>query len=100
MIMNRFLMLVTSIAALGSAGGQALAQPATLPVSAMQPQLSALDTQIQGDSAAIQQDKLAMERDRNSPTLLLKDRHQLFLDTEVQENHRGTDERTEDTGRW
>ena len=98
--MNRFLTLVTCVAALGFAGGPALAQPATLPVSAMQPQLSALDTEIQGDSAAIQQDKLNMDRHQNNPMLLLKDRHQLYLDTEVQENHRGTYERTEDTGRW
>ena len=98
--MNRFLMLVTCFAALGSAGSQTLAQPGSTPVSAMQPQLSALDTQIQADSAAIQQDKLAMDRDRNSPMLLLKDRHQLFLDTEIQENHRGTYERIEDTGKW
>lgn len=99
--MRRFLMLVTSIGALGFAASQALAQPGSIAAStAAQPQLSALDTEIQADSAAIRQDKLQMDRDRDSPELYQRDRHQLYLDTEIQEDHRGTFERVEDKGKW
>jgi hypothetical protein len=94
MIMNRFLTLVTGIAALGFAGGQALAQPSSFPVSAVQPQLSALDQQIQGDNAAIEADRNRMDRDQNNPRLYARDRHQLYEDTEMQEYHRGADEDT------
>jgi hypothetical protein len=100
MIMNRFLMLVTSIGALGFAGGQALAQPnAISPSTATQPQLSALDEQIQADAAAIREDKLQMDRDQNNPARLQHDKHQLFLDIEMQEYHRGADDDIGETGR-
>jgi hypothetical protein len=100
MIMRRFLMLVTSIGALGFAGGQALAQPNAVSQSiATQPQLSALDAEIQADSAAIQEDKRQMDRDQSNPARLQRDKHQLFLDTEMQEYHRGADEDIGETGR-
>ena len=90
--MNRFLMLATSMAVLGFAGSQTLAQPGSIPVSAPQPQLSALDAEIQSDTAAIQQDKRQMDLDQNNPGRLLRDRHQLYLDTEMQEYHRGAND--------
>jgi len=98
--MRRFLMLVTSIGVLGFAGGQALAQPNAVSQStATRPQLSALDEQIQADAAAIREDKLQMDRDQNNPARLQRDKHQLFLDTEMQEYHRGADDDIGETGR-
>ena len=89
--MRRFLMLVTSTAALGFAASQAMAQPGT----AYSPpeQLSALDQQIQDDYAAIAQDKTRMDHDQQigNAALYREDRNRLSDDIETQEIHRGTE---------
>jgi hypothetical protein len=91
MIMRRFLMLATSIAALGFAASQAMAQPGA--TYSPPQQLSALDEQIQSDYAAIAQDKARMDHDQQIGNMALyrEDQNRLYEDTEVQEIHRGTE---------
>ncbi len=89
--MGRILMLVTSMAALGFATSEAMAQQVTYsPVE----QLSSLDQQIQSDYAAIAQDKARMDHDLQIGNLALyrEDQNRLHDDTETQEIHRGTED--------
>ena len=91
--MRRFLMLVTSIAAIGFAGSQAVAQPGLGAGSASaQKQVSALDQQIEADSAAIAADRNRMGRDQANPELLVKDEHQLHEDVLTRAYHHGAAE--------
>jgi len=89
--MRRFLVLATSIAALGFAANQAMAQPAA--TYSPPEQLSALDQQIQDDYAAIAQDKARMDHDQliGNAALYREDRNRLSDDIETQEIHRGTE---------
>ena len=87
--MRRFLMLVTSIAALGFGAGQAMAEEQIATYAPPGQEGGTLEQEIQSDYAAIAQDKARMDQDQN-PAAYREDKNRLFADTEVQEMHRGT----------